>query len=175
MTDAGVWDPGALFALHHDRILRTAYRITGSITDAEDVLQTVFMRLLRRQAAIPPGGDPGAYLRLSAVNGALDLVRSRRGPRPVPLEDAERDGAIPPGTDPETARASQEMREMVRAAVARLGGRAAEVFVLRYFEGCGNQEIARMLGTSEGVVAVTVHRARQKLREEIGSMIGDKP
>src|ERR671923_1883614 len=39
----------ALFREHHDRIFRTAHRITGSIVDAEDVLQTVFLKLSRRQ------------------------------------------------------------------------------------------------------------------------------
>ena len=50
----------------------------------------------------------------------------------------------------------------------------AEIFVLRYFEGYGNREIARMLNISQGVVAVVLHRARRKLRDEIGKPIGGR-
>jgi RNA polymerase sigma factor (sigma-70 family) len=52
-----------------------------------------------------------------------------------------------------------------------LGDRAAEVCVLRYFEGYDNHEIAKLIGTSAMVVGVTLHRARTKLRKEIGKFL----
>lgn len=65
-----------LFDAHHGLVFRTAYRITGNAADAEDVLQTVFLRLLGRD----PGGStlekPESYLRRAAINVALDLVRA---------------------------------------------------------------------------------------------------
>ena len=57
--------------------------------------------------------------------------------------------------------------------VARLSPRAAEIFTLRYFEGLGNQEIARLVGSSQGVVAVLLHRTRYRLRKEITSLMGE--
>src|SRR6059058_4613144 len=67
-----------IFADHKDLVFRTAYRITGNAADAEDVLQTVFLRLLRRDPAAPAEiGNPESYLRRSAVNAALDVVRAR--------------------------------------------------------------------------------------------------
>jgi RNA polymerase sigma-70 factor (ECF subfamily) len=56
-------------------------------------------------------------------------------------------------------------------AVAKLEGRAATAFALRYFEGYDNSRIAEILGTSQMVVAVTLHRARTRLRKEIGSYL----
>ena len=70
--------------------------------------------------------------------------------------------------NPEMAHADKELQELVRAAVARLGKTAGEMFVLRYYEGCDNKEIAVLLNTSPLVVGVVLHRARTKLRKEIG-------
>jgi DNA-directed RNA polymerase specialized sigma24 family protein len=47
------------------------------------------------------------------------------------------------------------------------------MFVLKYFEGYGNQEIAELMGTSSMVVGVVLHRARAKVRRELGDYIGD--
>jgi RNA polymerase sigma-70 factor (ECF subfamily) len=47
------------------------------------------------------------------------------------------------------------------------------MFVLRYLEGLDNREIARLLGTSQGVVAVQLHRARRRLRRELEAHLGD--
>jgi RNA polymerase sigma factor (sigma-70 family) len=55
----------------------------------------------------------------------------------------------------------------VRAALAALPERAAEMFVLRYFDGYGNREIARMLDTSWSTVAVTLHRTRARLQKDL--------
>ncbi|HVG38811.1 MAG TPA: sigma-70 family RNA polymerase sigma factor, partial [Pyrinomonadaceae bacterium] len=73
--------------------------------------------------------------------------------------------------NPEAQHADRELRALVRAAIARLGGRAAEMFALRYLEGYDNREIAALLGTSQMVVAVTLHRSRSRLRQEIGRFL----
>ena len=58
-----------------------------------------------------------------------------------------------------------------RRRAEKLGERAATVFALRYFEGYDNNKIAELLGTSPTVVAVTLHRARTRLRREIGQFL----
>src|SRR5262245_61575415 len=75
-----------LFREHHDRVFRAAYRITGSVVDAEDVLQTVFLRLSRRgDVNLEP--NPGSYLRRAAINAALDLLRQRARTESIPIDD----------------------------------------------------------------------------------------
>ena len=66
-----------LFQTHHDRVFRTAHRITGSPADAEDVLQTVFLRLVKSPGAYDLSENPEAYLSRAAINASLDLMRSR--------------------------------------------------------------------------------------------------
>jgi RNA polymerase sigma-70 factor (ECF subfamily) len=163
-----------LFHDHHERVFRAAYRVTGNSMDAEDVLQTVFLRLARRGGAPPLPESAGSYLHLAAVNGALDLVRARVSARSAPLDEFEMRLAGDPKDDPERIRSSRQLRERLRRARAGLAPRTAEIFVLRYFEGYGNREIAKMLGTSQGVVAVVLHRARRKLRDNMESTIGGR-
>jgi RNA polymerase sigma factor (sigma-70 family) len=56
-------------------------------------------------------------------------------------------------------------------ALAQLKTRPAEIFALRFFEGFSNPQIARMLGISQVLVAVIVHRTRQQLRKELGAYL----
>jgi RNA polymerase sigma-70 factor (ECF subfamily) len=157
--------PGELartFQTHHGLVFRTAYRITGNAADAEDVLQTIFLRLLRRDPTAEPLDNQESYLRRAAINVSLDLVRSRQEDRTVPLMDVPSDPIHPD---------AGELKAALRRALARLGPRSAEVFSLRFFEDLSNQQIARMLGISRVLVAVIVHRARQQLRRELGSYL----
>jgi len=157
-----------LFRAHHDRVFRTAHRITGSAADAEDVLQTVFLRLVKGSENYDLATHPEAYLSRAAINASLDLLRSRNRSRSVGLEEVV-DGAVDTATrSPEAQHADRELQLLIRHAVARLGETAGEMFVLRYYEGYDNQEIAKLLGTSQMVVGVVLHRARTKLRKEIG-------
>lgn len=166
-------DLEVIFREHNRRVLRAAYRITGNLEDAQDVLQTVFLRLARREGGSPLSDSPGNYLHRAAINAALDMVRSRRSRRATALEDVEPMLQDSPKKEPDRVQDSGEIRDQIRAALAKASPKAAEIFTLRYFEGYGNHEIARMLGTSRSTVNVILHRTRQKLREEIGSYVGE--
>jgi len=78
-ADLSVKDLEQIFRENHALVFRAAYRITGNATDAEDVLQTVFLRMLKRDTAREPVGNMASFLHRSAVNAALDLARSRAG------------------------------------------------------------------------------------------------
>lgn len=146
-----------LYEAHHAMVFRTAHRITGNAADAEDVLQTVFLRLLRRDST-EEIENAESYLRRSAVNAALDIVRARQSDHSLELERLPASGSCTELRD---------LRDTVRRALAKLPARTAEMFALRFFEGYTNPEIAKMMGLSQIVVAVTVHRARKKLQDEL--------
>jgi RNA polymerase sigma-70 factor (ECF subfamily) len=159
------------FRDHYGLVFRTAFRITGNAGDAEDVLQTVFLKLLRRR----PGADPlenlESYLRRAAINAALDVIRTRQADQTVPLPDE------PLGSFP-TQRAQADisgLRQALTNALAQLKPRSAEIFSLRFLEGFSNREIAKTLGISQVLVAVIVHRTRQQLRKELRPHLGDRP
>jgi RNA polymerase sigma-70 factor, ECF subfamily len=161
-------DLADLFQTHHGRVFRTAQRVTGSAADAEDVLQTVFLRLVKGQEDYDLSRNPEAYLSRAAINASLDLLRSRTRSKVVALEDVNAETLDSGFRNPEVAHADSELQTLVRQAVARLGKTAGEMFVLRYYEGFDNKEIAALLNTSPLVVGVVLHRARTKLRKEIG-------
>lgn len=171
----------AIYREHADTVLRAAYRVTGRMSDAEDVLQTVFLRLAGRsggEADEPPlelGPGAGPYLRRAAINAALDVIRSRKRQRAVDLDGESAPQLSDDAPDPERHRAGREDREALRQALARLGSsspKAAQIFTLRFFEGLGNKEIAGLLSMSQTAVAVTLHRTRSRLRQELGSPQG---
>jgi RNA polymerase sigma-70 factor (ECF subfamily) len=151
-----------IFLRHKDLVLRAAYRITGNTGDAEDVLQTVFLRLAG-QGALPEVGNMPAYLHRSAVNASLDILRGKKNARMLSLdEDPNCAEAVTVGT----AESSTEIREWLRQALARLSPRWAEMFVLRFIEDYSNREIAEMMQTSSAVVAVVLHRTRAQLKKD---------
>ncbi len=162
----------ALFRDHYKVIFRVAYRLTGSTSDAEDVLQTIFLRLTPNRALADLSPNPRGYLYRAAVNASVDLLRKRTRANSVSLDVIDFDQSPKLSvSSPEDNFADVELRELIRQAVAKLEGRSATVFALRYFEGYDNTQIAQVLGTSQMVVAVTLHRARTRLRKEIGSYV----
>jgi len=165
-------DLGALFRDHYKGVYRVAYRITGSQSDAEDVLQTIFVRLTRGWAGRDLSPNPRAFLYRAAINASLDIVRLRKRANSVSLDVVDIDqSSTYPVASPADDFADLELRELVRQAVAKLEGRTATAFVLRYYEGYDNGRIAEVLGTTQMVVAVTLHRARTRLRKEIGNYL----
>ena len=155
-----------LFREHHDRVFRVAYRVTGSVVDAEDVLQTVFLRLSRRgDVNLEP--NPGSYLHRAAINAALDLLRQRARTESIPIDDVTPVLAANPKLSPELQQRNRELRDCLRRAISKLGAKSAEMFVLKYYEGYENTEIARLMGTSAMVVGVLLHRARARVKRAV--------
>jgi RNA polymerase sigma factor (sigma-70 family) len=155
-----------LFYAHNRRVLLAAYRITGSMADAEDVTQAVFLRLAHAERPID---NAGSYLYRAAINGALDLLRGRTRAALEPIEYA---AEIASGGSPEGEAASRQLGQVLRLAIGELAPKAAEMFALRYLEELGNREIAALMGTSQGVVAVTLHQARSRLKKRLLEMDG---
>src|SRR5262245_43712568 len=71
-------------------VYRTAWGVLGSREDAEDVLQTVFVKLLRREFSPDLQQNPKAYLYRAAVNVSLDILKVRRRHPVLLLDDADR-------------------------------------------------------------------------------------
>jgi RNA polymerase sigma-70 factor (ECF subfamily) len=154
-----------LFAEHHRRVLLAAWRITGSMADAEDIAQAVFLRLATGK--LPPIANAGSYLYRAAINGALDLLRRKKSAPAEPLEEAAGEASAGQSSSPEASASNRELGAWLRLAIGELAPRAAEMFTLRYLEDLGNREIAVMMSTSQAVVAVTLHHARSRLKKRL--------
>lgn len=142
-------------------VFRTAFRVTGNASDAEDVMQTVFMRLMKRETGSVE--NPESYLRRAAVNASIDLIRERQKANSVPLDEAFLSSHGTPSVKPEMG----ELKDSLRKALAQLDERQSVMFTMRFFDGYSNQEIAKMMGMSQVHVAVILHRVKAKLQKEL--------
>ena len=161
-----------IYREHSRAVIQAAYRVTGNAEDAEDVLQTVFIRLARRSQ--PPDLSGGAlpYLRRAATNAALDIVQSKRVKTSVAFDGITEAVTRDDAPLPDKVQHGRELHQRLREAVAGLSRRSAEIFTLRYFEGLDNKAIAVALDTSPGTVAVTLHRVRERLKSEMAPYMG---
>jgi len=147
-----------LYECHYAAVYRAALRITGNAADAEDVLQTVFLRVFDHAERPDWQQMPVAYFRRAATNAAIDLLRRRVAHAEVELTDS-----------PWTAvtESSAFLKEQLRRAIANLEQNDAMLFLLRYVEGLSNGELAEMFGQEKNHIAVRLHRIRQTLQAEM--------
>jgi RNA polymerase sigma factor (sigma-70 family) len=159
-----------IFRQHHDMVFRTAFGVLANSSDAEDVVQTIFLRLLDRGIAPDVTKNPAGYLYKSAVNESLNLIRSRK--RLVLVSDPKRIEAY---AADDSAESAEDIHRRLYEAVARLSPDTAHLLVLRYVHKFSDAEIAKQLGRSRGAVAVALFRARARLRKWIrASLRGDR-
>lgn len=157
-----------LFAEHYRRVLMAGYRITGNMADAEDVAQAVFLRL--GSGGLPAVANARSYLYRAAINGALDLLRRTKTAAAEPLDSVADLVSTEPAASPEHAASNRELAQHLRQAISELAPRAAEMFALRYLEELPNGEIAKLMGTSQAVVAVTLYQSRSKLKRRLAEL-----
>ncbi len=147
-----------LYERHHAAVYRAALRVTGNPTDAEDVLQSVFLRILNQSGGPDPSQMSEAYFRRAATNAAIDMLRRRVSHGESDFEDASQH-AVP--------ESPALLKEQLRRALAALDRNDALLFLLRHVEGLSNGELAEMFGLEKNNVAVRLHRIRQTLQAEM--------
>jgi RNA polymerase sigma-70 factor (ECF subfamily) len=126
-----------MFQEHYHLIYRTAYGVTRKQQDAEDVLQTIFLRLLQREIPLGLRINPKAYLYRAAVNLSLNTIRSRK--RWCISEDIEPIDDSVPASEPGPL---EDLQHRLRSAIAQLEPRVGRILMLRYQHHFTDAEIA---------------------------------
>lgn len=157
-----------LFKEYYQLVYRTAYGVTRNAQDAEDVLQTIFAGLLRRELPAGLRKNPKSYLYRAAFNLALNRVRDRK--HQGSSENVESLG----GTDPSDSDFYEKLDESLYEAITELHPTAAQIVILRYVHNYRLADIARTLKTSRSTVAVTLFRARARLKSLIRASLENK-
>jgi len=155
---------GRLFQEHYGLVFRTAYSVTGSVEDAEDVLQNVFASLLRRELPPELHKNPRAYFYRAAFNLSLNTVRYRKR---HPSASGER--LLLSEVRAADTLHDEELEARLREAIAELHPTSAEILILKYVHHRSLAEIAKLLGTTRSTVAVSLFRSRAKLKKRIRS------
>ena len=148
-----------IYREHAPLIFRTAWGVLGSREDAEDVVQAIFLALIRRQSPPDLQRNPKAYFYKAAVTASLDVLKAKRR-RPV-LVDIDR-LEIPASDDRSSF--DEELNERLYEAIARLREDDAAVLILRYMHNRNLTEIAKELGVSRTAAGVRLFRSRARLR-----------
>jgi len=149
-----------LMRRHERLVLVTALRLTGSMEDAQDISQEVFLRLYRNLDKVEASNAISTWLYRVTVNACHDLRRRRKPESPV--EDADRLAAA--DADPQQAMSESERRRVLELSLRMLPEKERAALVLRDLEGLSTEEVARVLGSSEATVRSQISKARVKVK-----------
>jgi RNA polymerase sigma-70 factor (ECF subfamily) len=169
-----------LMTVHADRVYRLAYGVTRNDADAQEVVQDVFLTVVRKHAAFEGRSALSSWIYRITMNAALNKRRGKRAEVETSLDallptygaDGHREGEraylVADWSDtPEATALSGESRAVLARAIEALPDRARAVLILRDVEGLSNEEVADALGETVGSVKSRLHRARMVLREQL--------
>jgi RNA polymerase sigma-70 factor (ECF subfamily) len=156
-----------LYRTHAGRLYSLAWRMVGNPSDAEDLLQEIFLSAHRKLDTFRGDAALGTWLYRLGMNQILDYLRSRAA-RAGQLTDGIDDASLLADASSRRIDASAIDRVDLERAIAQLpeGSRAA--FVLHDVEGLEHREVAEVLGVAEGTSKSQVHKARLRLRALLG-------
>ncbi len=167
----------ALVERHSRAVYRLAHRMTGSPSDAEDVVQETFLRAYRQLGRFESRANFGTWLHRIAVNCSIDLIRARphreSSHDTTDLEEfaggQPRDAAR---SSPERLVLSSEVQKRIQDAMGMLSHMERAAFVLRHFEGHSIDEISRLLGLKTNATKHSIFRAVRKMRVALEPFVG---
>jgi RNA polymerase sigma-70 factor (ECF subfamily) len=150
-------------------LYRTAYSLLGNTQDAEDVPQTIFLRLLKADTPPDMQKNPAGYLYRAAVNASLSIIRDRKH-ESLACETERFESAGNTAARDSAGDAHRRVTELL----AELPPDAAQILILRYVHNYTDADIAQMLGKSRGAIAVRLVRLRTRLKQFVKASLGEK-
>lgn len=153
--------------LHERLVLRVAQRLLLNDEDAKDAAQEVFTKLHGALDRFDEAKDLGPWLYRLTVNVCRDIRRRSR--REISLDSAVHFASDAP--DPEGSALAAEQYRLVLDALCALSDREREAIVLRDLEGRSIQEVAEVLGSSQGTVRSQLSTGRVKLKNQVTARI----
>lgn len=162
---------GLLFDRHHRLLYNFFLKLTGSREASEDLVQEVFLRMLKYRHTYKGASQFRTWMFQIARNARYDFQKKQRNEESWD-DDLHEFVSTTPGASEKLER-EQETR-MLHTALARLPEDDREVLVLSRFHGIKYKEIAEILGCLEGTVKAKVHRAIKKLRDVFFELSGEE-
>ncbi len=163
-----------LYRQHATRLYNLAYRMAGTASDAEDLLQDIFLMAYRKLGSFRGESSLGTWLYRLAMNHCLDVLRSRQARMGQQTDSLDEESAPVPiatpslGSSHAAAAWGTPMGAVSRIdlerAIGRLPHACRAAFLLHDVEGFGHQEVGAILGISEGTSKSQVHKARLRIR-----------
>ena len=149
-----------LVSRYADLLVRIGYTWLGDMDDAQDICQTVLLRLLEDPRTFPDSGQERAWVIRLAVNACKNWKKTAWFRHRAPLEDGlQLTVQMPDLEEGSLLEQVQRLPPMYRQAI-----------FLRYYEGYEVKEIARLLGRSPALVSTHLKRGKEKLKTMLGGM-----
>ncbi|MHC4398071.1 MAG: RNA polymerase sigma factor [Planctomycetota bacterium] len=161
MVDDHAMDIAQLVADHHQVVYRYAYRLTGSVPDAEDLTQQVFLTAQEKSGQLRSAKSARSWLLTILRNYFLKSCQKRR---PIPADHLQLNMNTIPAEIPESASID---RERLQGALGELPPNYRVVLAMFYFEGLSYREIAERLEVPMGTVMSRLARAKGHLRSKL--------
>jgi RNA polymerase sigma-70 factor (ECF subfamily) len=174
-----------LMSRHSARVYRLAHGICRNAADAEEVVQDVFLQMVRKGSTFEGRAALGTWLYRVTTNTALNKRRGRRHQVETSLDDllptftanGHREGdraflVADWSAAPDRALLSGEARRILEEALDRLPDHYRAVLILRDVEELSSEEVAEAVGDSVAAVKTRLHRARMALREHLTRRLG---
>jgi len=149
---------------HSRGVFRLAYRMTGRVEDAEDIVQETFVRAYRRLGRFESRANFGTWLYRIGFNCAIDYLRarpSRESPTDGELLERVVSGREP---EPDDLVFAGEIGRQVQVAMRQLTAQERAAFLMRHYHGCSIQEICTALNLRTNAAKHSIFRAVRKMR-----------
>jgi RNA polymerase sigma-70 factor (ECF subfamily) len=158
-----------IVAEYQRRVASTAWRMLGDREDARDAAQETFLKVFKYIGSFRIGEDFGAWIYRIVVNVCRDVMKKRsRRWQAISLDDIADSRHFESLTGPQDLEADaivSEQRKLVGMALETLTRKEREALVLRDLEGLSTEEVARILGSSQGTVRSQICSARAKIKQ----------
>lgn len=176
VRDGDLGQLAVLFERHHRSLFQFFLHLTGRRETSEDLVQDVFVRLLKYRhtfhAEAGPSGSFAAWMYQVARNAHMDHWRKRKGEASLP--DDAWEGAVSHESRADENLQRQQEADLLRRALESLPVERREVLVLSRFQNRKYEEIAAMTGVEVGTVKTRVFRALRDLGQAYHALAGGR-
>lgn len=154
-----------LFETHKDRVYSIALHFSGNEATAHDIAQQVFLKLMTNIQQFHFQSEFTTWLYRMVANACFD--EQRRWRRFIPFGDATEVQTMRTKENIEANFSRTELSDTVRKAISTLKPKLRLPILLKYIEGLSYEEIAQVLGCSQGTVASRMNRGHKALAQQL--------
>lgn len=176
VQEGKVAELGSLFHRHQRALFRYFYHLSRDQQMSEDLVQEVFIRLLRSAGTYRPGGSFQSWMYQIGRSAYIDLLRKKKPEAQLPQmgeEGREFEPASGERGPEELAQADQEV-VLVRQALDKLPPEKRELLIMTRYQELSYSQIAEITNSEVATVKVRIHRALEALRREYRKLNGEE-
>jgi RNA polymerase sigma-70 factor (ECF subfamily) len=174
VRDGDVESFGVLFDRYHQRLYEFFYRLGSSAASSEDLVQEVFLRMLKYRRTFREDSEFRGWMYHIARTVRIDRFRAQRDEAPLAAVSGAAADRLERPLSPDTYVEAKERTDLLRRALQRLPEDKRELLILARFQELRYDEIGSLLDIDVGAVKVRVHRAINELREIVRKITDEK-